>query len=200
MGNIISINGQRGPLIAIGGGTACGKSKAREYACTMHKAYGARFSDHLRSVARKQGRPTDKKTLQAIWLEEREKYGFDHFLPAFMCERLKQYLGMPMIVEGLRMPHDVQMLRSFAKRNGAAFGFIYIDASKEDRFNWNNKRRHERQKLPWTIDKFEESEGHDCESRLAEICKLADVCIQNEPSVPLRVFVEKVSSEMKRYM
>jgi len=148
----------------------------------------------IRSEAEKKNGSVDRKVMQDIGNDMKQKYGA-HILAKMAVE----YLGKDKqltIVDGIRNPAEVEYLK---KKFGDDFKLIAIDAPIETRFNRILEREDTRD--PKNFDEFkvvdERDQGKDEPShgqRVGDCMKMADHTIDNDSSF------EDLYSKLKNFL
>lgn len=138
------------------------------------------FSDEVREEARKRGVFIERKLLQDIGNEMREKYGGDYWAQRVISKMTK---GKNYVVEGIRNPGEIEALR---KLNG--FILMGVDAPIEKRIDWIKKRDKDSdpktEALIMEIDARDRGVGESKSGQQTEACfKMADLVIMNNDSM-----------------
>ncbi len=185
-------------LVMLAGPTGSGKTTARRFLEEKYQAFGARFSDTLRAKLRAEGVEETKANLQERSTKERERHG-DTYLARLMYDHLHEHDMAEefMVVEGIRMPHDVEMLRTFARETSRVFIPIYIDAPSNVRFTRRDLQLHMTGQNRPSWEEFEESERNECEARLDAVRSMCDVVIENKWILPEEGFLKRIDDEIR---
>lgn len=164
-------------IIGIAGPTASGKTTIAQMLTKRFGAYCTRYSLILAEIAKQQGLPTDKATLQKIYADERKIRG-DDFLSR-MLEKIIAGVNTDLIViEGnrkisditlLERLNDLEKLRELKKTD---LRLLFVDASVEVRFRRYYKRQAGIGEKPVSFRAFLDLENHVCED---EIIMLRDI-------------------------
>ncbi len=153
-------------IIYIAGPTAGGKTTVADMLEATTGGYRLRGSQLLAEMATERGLPTDKASLQNLYLTLREVHG-ENFLAMLLAEKACASDAPIVIVEGIRRITDIESIEKVNEGKGNALRCMYIDASPEIRF----KRYNERLKLlgqkPITQDAFRILEENPAEDELS---------------------------------
>ena len=156
-------------IIGIAGPTASGKTTVSN---SLESTYGAsrmRYSAILAEIAREKGLdPSDKATLQRLYLEGRKEQGED-FLAKEMLKRLEGVASDLIVIEGNRRLVDIDALRALARERDEELKFLFIDASVDVRLGRYNTRLTETNDTPISHDAFCTIEQTESERELAAI-------------------------------
>lgn len=156
-------------IIGIAGPTASGKTTV---ARMLEEEYGAvrmRYSSILSEIALERGLdPNDKATLQGLFLTERETRGED-FLTKEMEERVGRINKDFIVIEGNRRLVDIDTLRRIAKTHNDSLTLLFIDASRETRFNRYNERLITQGEEPISFEAFTALESNDAENEIDDL-------------------------------
>lgn len=166
-------------IIGIVGTICSGKSVFSEM---LQKADFTRlsFSDEVREEVRKRNIPIERKLLQDIGNEMREKYGADYWAKRVISKMQK---GKNYVVEGIRNPGEIEALR---KLNG--FVLMGVDAPIEKRIDWIKKREKDSdpktEKEIMMIDARDRGIGEASSGQQTEACfRMADIVMMNNSSL-----------------
>ncbi len=156
-------------IIGIAGPTASGKTTV---ARMLEEEYGAvrlRYSSILSEMALERGLdPNDKATLQGLFLNERETRGED-FLTKEMEERVGQLDKDFIVIEGNRRLVDIDTLRRITKAHEDSLILLFIDASRETRFDRYNHRLITQNEEPISFEAFTALEANDAENEIDDL-------------------------------
>lgn len=156
-------------IIGIAGPTASGKTTV---ARMLEEEYGAvrlRYSSILSEMAVERGLDgDDKATLQGIFLNERETRG-ENFLTKEMEERVGQLNKDFIVIEGNRRLVDIDTLRRIAKARNDSLILLFIDASRETRFDRYNERLVTQGEEPISFEAFTALEANDAEDEIDDL-------------------------------
>lgn len=155
-------------IIGIAGPTASGKTTIARLLEEKSGAFRIRYSDILISIANERNLPTDKATLQNLYLTEREEKGED-FLAKAMEVKVQELPYVTIAIEGNRRLTDIEMLKRIAKAKEEKLVFLFIDAPKEVRFERFNQRLVSDGQSPATIEAFDTLESNGAEDELNDI-------------------------------
>lgn len=159
-------------IIGVTGPIASGKS---EFSKILERYGFSRLalSDLVKEEARKRGLPIERRVLQDIGNELREKYG-----KGILAEKaLKRIDDRDWVIEGIRNPGEVEVLRR--KKD---FLLVALDSSEEVRFERVKNRLKDSDPKEWKEfllveerDRKEGGKGQDVEGCM----KMADVTLYN---------------------
>lgn len=155
-------------IIGIAGPTASGKTTVAKMLEEHKEAYRIRYSDILAEIARERDLPTDKATLQNLYLTEREGRGED-FLAKEMEVRVSLLPNPTVVIEGNRRLVDIPVLKQIALNRGEELLLLYIEAPKEVRFARYNSRLQSQGEEPISAEAFEKLETNGAEDELDEL-------------------------------
>jgi len=156
-------------VIGIAGPTASGKTSVAKMLAHTYGAQCIRYSSILSEMAREHFLdPTDKATLQNLYLDERTRRGED-FLAKELRTRVAGMDAPHIVVEGNRRLVDVEALRNIAADRAEPLVLLFIDASVEARFQRYNERRISLGAPPITFDEFMELEQNTAEDEVQDL-------------------------------
>jgi dephospho-CoA kinase len=177
-------------IIGIAGPTASGKTTVARMLQEHLGALRIRYSDILEEIAKERGLNTSKPTLQDLYMSESQTKGED-----FLAKELEARVGTlpyPMIViEGNRRLADIEMLKRISKSKREKLVLLFIEASKEIRFERYNHRMIKSGLPIISKEEFEILEAHDSESEIGElraIFKKEGTIINADTPTPEEVF------------
>lgn len=128
-----------------------------------------RYSSILSEMALERGLdPNDKATLQGLFLNERETRGED-FLTKEMEERVGQLDKDFIVIEGNRRLVDIDTLRRITKAHEDSLILLFIDASRETRFDRYNHRLITQNEEPISFEAFTALEANDAENEIDDL-------------------------------
>lgn len=138
----------------------------------LEEEYGAvrlRYSSILSEMAVERGLdPDDKATLQGLFLNERETRGED-FLTKEMEERVERLDKDFIVIEGNRRLVDIDTLRRIATTRSDSLNLLFIDASRETRFDRYNERLVSQGEEPISFEEFTALEANDAEDEIDDL-------------------------------
>ncbi|MFH1721356.1 MAG: AAA family ATPase [Candidatus Altiarchaeota archaeon] len=170
-------------VIGLVGRIASGKGEVAKF---LEKEFGAKtfvFSDILKDVLVRLHIRVERGNLQTLGEELRRDFGADTLVNA-MREDIAKYQGDIVVVDGIRFPNEVQMVRGFPENK-----LLYIDAPQNERY----KRaclRGTRGEATLSFEEFQAIEQRETEKHLDEVIGQADHRIENTGT--LEVLKEKV--------
>jgi dephospho-CoA kinase len=159
-------------LIGLSGSIGSGKGTIGEYLTRKYGAEGRRFSDILVDLLKRLHISPERKTLQNMGALLRSKFG-DDVLVQTLKKDLEATEANIVMVDGVRYPNEVEMLRTFEKSI-----LIFVDAPSEIRFE-RVKKRGEKGEGKIDYDEFLRAEERETESFLDEVEEMADYRIDN---------------------
>lgn len=164
------------PFVGLTGPNASGKG---EVAAWLERRHGYRcrsLSDVIREEARRRGQEPVRAVLIALGTELRETLG-----PAALAELILPQLEPPALVDSIRNPAEVEVLRRLP-----GFVLLAVEAPVQVRFERCVDRA--RPGDPATLDEFRSREAQENTSnpaaqQLAATAALADAVVRNEGSL-----------------
>ncbi|MBN2014769.1 MAG: AAA family ATPase [Candidatus Altiarchaeota archaeon] len=176
-------------VVGLSGKMGSGKTVVSRY---LHKKYGAeqmRFSQILMDILERLHIPSEREALQKLGHALRSLVGEDVIVNAFRAD-LEAEKSRIIVVDGVRYPNEVDMLRSFGNNV-----LLYIDAPAEVRYR-RCVERNEKGEGRVSFEKFLEAENRETERYLNEIAELSDYVVDNTGSVEeLQQKVDKIFRE-----
>ncbi|MDH3284964.1 MAG: hypothetical protein OEQ13_09500 [Acidobacteriota bacterium] len=176
-------------VIGLTGPNAAGKGEAAEILRALDFSVHS-LSDVVREAASALGRGHDRDTLIHVGRELRRLHG-----PGILAERILPRLGDRSVVDSIRHPEEVRVLRERGD-----FCLVGVDAPLETR--WQRARRRGRSGDGGDIDDFRRKERRENEDRLESqqlrrTLDLADIVLVNDGSLGrlqrrLETLVEKL--------
>lgn len=153
------------------------------------------FSDEVRDECKQRGLQIERKILQDIGNEMREKYGGDYWAKRVIS---KMKPGRNYVLEGIRNPGEVNALKELDN-----FILVGVDAPVEERLQWIIKRNKDSD--PKTIDEIRRVDERDRgvgeakSGQQVDACfKMADLIIMNHGTLDdLKSKVEKLSKALR---
>ncbi len=153
------------------------------------------FSQEVREEAKKREIPIERKLLQDLGNEMREKHGRDYWAQRIISKLEK---GKHHVIEGIRNPAEVEALQKLEN-----FVLIAVDAPIEKRFQWIIMRGKDSD--PHTIEGVKAIEARDRGEGEAEHGQQSALCVDmatiklvNDKSREhFREKIEKLLKEMK---
>jgi len=156
-------------VIGIAGPTASGKTTVANNLEELYGAVRVRYSAILAEIARDRGLdPSDKATLQKLYLEGRKTEGED-FLARKVIKQLVPITNDLIVIEGNRRLVDVDALRSIAAARDDELKLIFIDASVETRYNRYCDRLRELGDEPVMFKEFCTLEKNEAEAEISDL-------------------------------
>jgi dephospho-CoA kinase len=185
---------QEGMIIGVVGTICSGKSLFAEMLISkgFHRLG---FSDEVREECKARGLEIERKILQDIGNEMREKNGGDYWAKRIIS---KMKPGRNYVVEGIRNPGEVEALKELDN-----FILIGVDAPVEERLQWIIKRNKDSD--PKTIDEIKKiderdrGKGEKQSGQQVDACfKMADLIIMNHGTLnELKDKVDKLSKALR---
>lgn len=159
-------------VIGLSGRIGGGKGTIGDYLMRKHGAEGRRFSDILRDLLLRLHIPIERAALQSLGATLRTQFG-DDILVKTLQKDLETAEAKIVIVDGVRYPNEVDMLRSF--ENSILF---FVDAPPEIRFE-RVRKRGEKGEDKIDYAEFLRAEERETERHLDEVMALADYRLDN---------------------
>ena len=153
-------------IIYVAGPTAGGKTTVADMLEATTGGYRVRGSQLLAEMATDRGIPTDKASLQNLYLTERKVHG-ENFLAMLLAEKACASNTSIVIAEGIRRITDIASIEKINKGRNNTLKFMYIDASPDVRFIRYNKRLNSLDQEPITRDEFTILEENPAEDELS---------------------------------
>jgi dephospho-CoA kinase len=169
-----------GDLRVIGavGKIGSGKDTAVKYISSKCSIHTFSIGDIAREIARNEGLPATRESLQKITEEYYEKYGRTYFVEETI-RRIERANCPHMLITGIRAPTDVTTLRRHFLDN---FVLICVRADERKRFQRLLSRREPRDPKTWQ-QFLEQDRAEEKIFQLDEACRLADYRIDNDGTV-----------------
>lgn len=159
-------------IIGIAGPTAGGKTTVAKMLEEEYDAVRLRYSNILSEMAVERGLDSDdKSTLQGLFLTERESRGED-FLTKEMEERVGRLDKDFIVIEGNRRLVDIDTLRRIANTRNDSLILLFIDASRETRYERYNERLVSRKEEPISFEEFIALEANDAEDEIDDLKRI----------------------------
>jgi dephospho-CoA kinase len=163
-------------VIGVIGKNGSGKDEVLKYLKEKHRVPFLSTGDMVREIAAREGRPSDRTTLQEISDSYFQKYGQGCFVK-MVAEKIREK-GWPVAgMSGVRSPHDVQLLREILGRS-----FVLIEVFVTDprvRFERMRKRGAERDTASY--ERFvEQDRGEEQVFHVGEASSMADYSLSND--------------------
>ncbi|RLG55545.1 MAG: hypothetical protein DRN88_05550 [Candidatus Hydrothermarchaeota archaeon] len=162
-------------VIGLTGKIGAGKSAVAKYISKNYNASEHRFSQILMDILDRLYLPHKREYLQSLGACLR-KIREDVIVEAFKKD-LEKDKSEIIVIDGIRYPNEVKMLRSFEKNV-----LICIEAPVELRYE-RCKKRKEKEETRLTFEEFLKNEEAETEKRIEEICKEADFIINNDSTL-----------------
>ncbi|MFH1125822.1 MAG: AAA family ATPase [Candidatus Altiarchaeota archaeon] len=159
-------------VIGLVGKIASGKGVVSDY---LGREYGAkvyRFSDVLRDVLQKLGKPDTRENLQALGLHLRQVFG-ESVLADVLKGEIEQDKSSLIVVDGVRYWNEVEMVRSFKKHL-----LVSVITPLEVRYQRALDRATRGEKT-MSFEEFRRNELNPTEKTIDEIAAHADIKIEN---------------------
>lgn len=156
-------------IIGIAGPTASGKTTVARMLEEKYGAVRTRYSSILSEMATERGLdPEDKATLQGLFLTERETRGED-FLTKEMEERVRRLDNDFIVIEGNRRLVDLKTLKRITEVRNDSLILLFIDASRETRFDRYNERLVTQGEELISFEAFTALEANDAEDEIDDL-------------------------------
>lgn len=159
-------------VVGLVGKIASGKGVVSDY---LNRIYGAkvyRFSDVLKDLLSKLGKPDTRDNLQALGLHLRQIFG-DNVLADVVKEEVQEDGHSLIVVDGIRYWNEVEMIRSFKDNL-----IISVTTPLEVRYQ-RAASRATRGEKKISFDEFKKNENSPTEQLIDEIALHADIKIEN---------------------
>ncbi|MCA9366597.1 AAA family ATPase, partial [Candidatus Kaiserbacteria bacterium] len=170
-------------LFGIAGPTASGKTTVTDVLTGEYGAAYMRYSLILSDIATERGLdPTDKATLQDLYVTLRETRGED-WLAKEVLQRARNIDSQNIVIEGNRRKVDLETLKAVASTRGEQLLLIFIDASPETRFVRYNSRllKQGKPRIDWeAFLKLEQNPAEDEVPFLRDFAKQHGVYIDTD--------------------
>lgn len=163
-------------VIGVIGKNGSGKDEVLKYLKDKHNVPFLSTGDMVREIAAREGRPSDRTTLQEISDSYFQKYGQGCFVK-MVAEKIREK-GWPVAgISGVRSPHDVQLLREILGRS-----FVLIEVFVTDpRVRFERMRRRGAARDADSYERFlEQDRGEEQVFRVEEATRLADYSLSND--------------------
>jgi len=162
-------------VIGLSGRIGGGKGTIGEYLTSEYGAEGRRFSDILSDLLVRLHIPVERAALQNMGATLREQFG-DDVLVQTLKKDLEAAKTKIVMVDGVRYPNEVEMLRGFEKSI-----LFFVDAPPKIRFERVRKRA-EKGEDKIDYEEFLRSEQRETERHLDEVKAMADYRLDNSGS------------------
>jgi dephospho-CoA kinase len=162
-------------VIGLSGRIGSGKGTIGDYLSGEYGAEGRRFSDILRDLLVRLHIPVERAALQSMGRTLREQFG-DDILVKTLQKDLEAAEADIVMVDGIRYPNEVEMLRSFEDNV-----LFFVDASPKIRFERVRKRA-EKGEGKIDFDEFLRADERETERYLDEAKETADYRLDNSGS------------------
>lgn len=131
-------------VVGLTGTIGAGKKVVRQFLLRKFNCYHVTLSDVIRGKIEKKRGSLNRKTLQDMGNELRQKYG-THILAKLAVEYLPRDKQL-IVIDGIRNPGEVEWLRKSFAGN---FVLIAVDAPAEKRFGFLSRRGESRDPKTW---------------------------------------------------
>lgn len=159
---------QKGIIVGIAGPSASGKSTIAKLLAESLRAYRAKYSDVLVSIAEGRKLPIDTASLQALSNELRRILGND-YLGRELWKRLENITNANLVIEGNRLMDDMKFLSWIAEEEDKELVLIYIDADPASRWSRMNQRLRAKGEKAVLRSQFDALEQDPCEAELPRV-------------------------------
>jgi dephospho-CoA kinase len=159
-------------IVGLVGRIGCGKSTVGEHLKDNYSAVELRYSGILTEVLETLSVPVTRENLQALGKNLRETFGEDVLVNA-MRGKLSDAGKDVIIVDGIRYPNEVEMLREFDDTL-----LLFVDVPARVRYDRAVKRG-QRGEAGITFKEFTANEGAETERHIDSLRDLADHVIDN---------------------
>ncbi len=178
------------PVIGLSGRIGGGKGTIGEYLASEYGAEGRRFSDILRDLLLRLHIPAEREALQNMGATLRLRFG-DDVLVQTLKKDLEAAKADIVMVDGVRYPNEVQMLRGFEKSL-----LFFVDAPPKIRFE-RVRKRGEKGEDKIDYEEFLRAENRETERYLDEIKAVADYRLDNSSS--FKNLYQQVNKALKEH-
>ena len=162
-------------VIGLSGRIGSGKGTIGDYLADKYGAEGRRFSDILIDLLVRLHIPVERGALQKMGATLRSIFGDDVLIHA-MKKDLEEAEADIVMVDGVRYPNEVEMLRAFEKSI-----LFFVDAPPKTRFE-RVRKRGEKGEEKIDFQEFLRSEQRETERHLDEVRAMADYKLDNSGS------------------
>ena len=185
-------------VIGITGTIGAGKNVIKQFLLRRYDCYHVTLSDVIRGELERKKPGFNRKTLQDMGNELRQKYGLG-ILAKMAIEYLPRDKEL-IIIDGIRNPGEVEFLR---KKFGNDFVLIAVDAPQRKRFEHLQQRGDQKDPKTWeefvAVDERDKGKGEpEYGQQVAKCLKLADVTLINDGSI--EQLEQKVADFMKNIL
>ena len=163
-------------VIGVIGKNGSGKDEVLKYLKEKHQVPFLSTGDMVREIAAREGRSSDRTTLQEISDSCFRKYGQGCFVK-MVAEKVRE-MGWPVAgISGVRSPHDVRLLKDILGRS-----FVLIEVFVTDpRVRFERMRKRGAERDTDSYERFlEQDRGEEQVFHVGEAAKLADYSMSNE--------------------
>jgi dephospho-CoA kinase len=163
-------------VIGVIGKNGSGKDEVLKYLKEKHNVPFLSTGDMVREIAAREGRPSDRTTLQEISDSYFRKYGQGCFVK-MVAEKIREN-GWPVAgISGVRSPHDVQLLKEVLGRSFVLIGVFVTDP----RVRFERMRKRGAARDTDSYERFlEQDRGEEQVFQVGEAAKLADYSLSND--------------------
>jgi len=163
-------------VIGVIGKNGSGKDEVLKYLKAMHNVPFLSTGDMVREIAAREGRSSDRTTLQEI----SDSYFREHGQGCFVkmaAEKIRERKWPVAGISGVRSPHDVGLLREMLGRS-----FVLIDVFVTDpRIRFERMRRRGAERDTESYERFlEQDRGEEQVFHVGEAAGLADYALSND--------------------
>jgi dephospho-CoA kinase len=163
-------------VIGLSGKIGSGKGTVSAYLKDKYGAREHRFSDILTDILKRLHILPERRALQKMGASLRAQLGSDVLIKAFQKD-LELDQNDFLVVDGIRYPNEVEMLRTFEKQI-----LLFITAPPEVRFE-RVKERGEKGEEHISFEEFMQAEERETERHLDDISDNAEIIIDNSGSL-----------------
>jgi dephospho-CoA kinase len=163
-------------VIGVIGKNGSGKDEVLKYLKETHNVPFLSTGDMVREIAAREGRPSDRTTLQEISDSCFRKHGQGCFVK-MVADKIREK-GWPVAgISGVRSPHDVQLLKGILGRS-----FVLIEVSVTNpRVRFERMRKRGAERDTDSYEHFLEQDGGEEQVfRVEEAARLADYSLSND--------------------
>ncbi len=162
-------------VIGLSGRIGSGKGTIGDYLASEYCAEGRRFSDILSDLLVRLHIPVERAALQRMGATLRSMFG-DDVLVQTLRKDLEEAEADIVMVDGVRYPNEVEMLRGFEKSI-----LFFVDAPPKIRFE-RVRKRGEKGEEKIDFQEFLRAEQRETERHLDEVKAMADYRLDNSGS------------------
>lgn len=163
-------------VVGLSGKIGSGKTVVSKYLASRYGANQMRFSQILMDILERLHIPAEREALQKLGHALRSSVGEDVIVNAFREDVAKNHSEF-IVVDGIRYPNEVDMLRSFENNI-----LLYVDAPAEVRYQ-RCVERNEKGEGGISFNGFLAAEKRKTERHLDSVAELSDYVIENTGSI-----------------